>query len=47
MSVVLLWFVTAVYAFTAMSLFAEGKHGMALCFLGYSIANVGIIWSLQ
>ena len=35
--------VTLVYLGVAISFVVEGKPGMGLCFLGYAVANVGII----
>jgi hypothetical protein len=36
--------VTAIYAFTAASFLLEGRPGMFVVFLGYAVANLGIIW---
>jgi len=35
--------VTVIYVAVAVSYIFEGKPGMALTFLGYSVANVGLI----
>ena len=43
----MIWVVTAIYAATAISFAIERNPGMALCFAGYCLANVGIIWSLK
>ncbi len=37
--------VTVIYVGVAISFWAEGKPGMALTFLGYSVANIGLIWA--
>ena len=47
MSGFLIGVVTVIYAGTAVSLWIENNKGMALCFLGYCVANVGLILSLQ
>lgn len=39
--------VTLIYAATAVSFLTDKNPGMALCFLGYVIANLGIVWSLR
>jgi hypothetical protein len=41
----LIGIVTLIYVGVAVSFVLEGKPGMALTFLGYSVANVGIIWA--
>lgn len=46
MSTNLLVLVTLIYVFIAFSLFFEGRSGMCLAFVGYSIANVGFIYDL-
>ena len=43
MSTPLIALVTLMSLGVAVSFVVEGKPGMGLCFLGYSIANVGII----
>ena len=47
MSEPLLWLVTAIYAAVGLNLAVAGKHGLALCFLGYVIANVGLILAMK
>jgi hypothetical protein len=47
MSVNMIAVVTLIYLATCVSLWFEGARGMSLCFLGYSLANVGLIWALQ
>lgn len=47
MSTGLIGVVTLIYLATCVSLWLEGQKGMSLCFLGYSVANVGMIWALQ
>jgi len=46
MSVSLIAVVTLIYAGVAISLFFDGKPGMALAFAGYAVANVGLIWHI-
>lgn len=41
----LIGIVTVIYCGVAISFWFEGKPGMALTFLGYSVANVGLIWA--
>lgn len=43
----LIGIVTLIYIGVAVSFFMENKPGMALTFLGYSIANVGLIWAAR
>ena len=38
--------VTFIYLVTAVTLWLEGQRGMSLCFAGYALANVGLIWAL-
>ena len=38
--------VTFIYAATSISFLIDKNPGMAVCFAGYALANVGIIWSL-
>ena len=47
MSVNMIWAVTFIYLCTAVSLWLEGSKGMSLCFAGYALANVGLIWALM
>jgi hypothetical protein len=39
--------VTFIYLTTSVSFLLDKNPGMALCFLGYCIANLGIVWSLR
>jgi hypothetical protein len=39
--------VTVIYLGVAISFIFEGKPGMALTFLGYSVANIGLIWAAR
>lgn len=45
MSAWLIGIVTLIYLGVAVSFFLEHKPGMALTFLGYSFANIGLIWA--
>lgn len=40
-------FVTFIYAATAVSFFIDKNPGMALCFAGYCVANIGIVWATR
>lgn len=40
-------FVTVIYGATSINFLLDKNPGMALCFAGYCIANIGIIWSIQ
>lgn len=37
----------ALYLITAIDLYLQGKHGLALAFLCYALANVGLIWAAR
>jgi len=39
--------VTLIYAATAVSFLLDKNPGMALCFAGYCIANLGIVWAIK
>lgn len=41
----LIGIVTVIYIGVAISFWAEAKPGMALTFLGYAVANLGLIWA--
>ena len=43
MSNTLIAVVTIIYFLVALSFYLEGKVGMAITFVGYTIANVGLI----
>ena len=47
MSTTLMALVTLAYIGVAVSLYLEGRHGMSLAFVGYSVANVGFIYDLM
>lgn len=36
--------VTFLYAWTALSFWVDGRPGMSIAFVGYSLANIGLIW---
>ena len=46
MSTWLLYAVTAAYIATGIDLWLHDRHGLALCFIGYAIANAGLIWDI-
>lgn len=46
MSITLLWVVTGCYVVTAIDLGAAGRPGLALVFLAYALANLGMIWEV-
>jgi len=46
MSVGLIGLVTFIYLGVAVSELTSKNYGMALCFLGYSLANVGLMWAM-
>lgn len=46
MSIWLLWLVTGCYVLTAVDLWATGREGLGLCFAGYAVANLGMIWEV-
>ena len=43
MSGPLLAFVTLIYMAVAVGYWIDGRHGMAVVFVGYSLANLGLI----
>jgi hypothetical protein len=47
MSASLIAIVTFIYFGVTISEYAHGHNGMALAFLGYAIANIGLIWQIQ
>ena len=47
MSATLLGVTSLIYAAVAVSLFVEGKLGMSLAMICYSIANVGLILAMR
>ena len=47
MSAYLIALVTFIYLVTAITLWIEGKFGMSVVFLGYTLANVGMIWAVK
>ena len=44
MSAPLIGIVTVIYLGVVVTEFIGGRPGMALCFFGYAIANLGLIW---
>ena len=46
MSVHLIGVVTLIYLAVSIDLLRGGQTGMSLCFLGYTVANVGLMWSM-
>jgi len=46
MSATLIGFVTLIYLGVAISEFINGRHGMAICFAGYSVANIGLVMAI-
>jgi hypothetical protein len=44
MSAPLIALVTLIYLGVAWGYYAEGRPGMAFTFIGYSVANIGLIW---
>lgn len=47
MSVALLWVVTGCYAVTAWDLYLANRPGLALVFVAYALANLGMIWEVH
>lgn len=47
MSAPLIGVVTLIYLAVCIDLWIKGNPGMSLCFLGYTIANVGLMWSMK
>lgn len=46
MSATLIGLVTVIYLGVAISEFWGGKYGMSLCFVGYSVANIGLVMAI-
>lgn len=46
MSVWMLWLVTGCYVLTAWDQWATERPGLAVVFLAYALANVGMIWEV-
>lgn len=44
MSATLIGIVTLIYVGVTISEFAANRPGMAIAFLGYALANIGLIW---
>jgi hypothetical protein len=44
MSAPLIGIVTLIYLGVAISEWTSGRRGMAIVFVGYSVANIGLIW---
>lgn len=47
MSVPLIIVVTMLYTGISVSLLVDGRHGLALMFFCYALANIGVIWSMK
>jgi hypothetical protein len=43
----LIAFTGFIYLFTAISLYLSGKAGLAITFLGYAFANIGLYMAAQ
>lgn len=43
MSATLIAIVTLIYVLTALTFWLEGRPGLAITFIGYSAANIGLI----
>jgi uncharacterized membrane protein YecN with MAPEG domain len=46
MSIYLIGVVTIIYLAVSVDLLIKSQIGMSLCFLGYAVANVGLIYSM-
>ena len=46
-SPILIVIVTVLYALEAARLVYIGQNGMGLTFLGYAVANIGLIWAVM
>lgn len=46
MSPILLYVVAAIYGGVALQYFYDGRYGMALAFIAYSLANFGFAWDV-
>lgn len=46
MSTPLIWVVTAIYAWVSVDITRKGDIGDGVMYLGYTIANFGILWRL-
>ncbi len=44
MSAWLIGLVTLIYLGVAVGYVMDGRHGMAFAFVGYALANLGLIW---
>jgi hypothetical protein len=47
MGTVLLGLVTVAYGWVAVTYWQQGRWGMCLAFIGYSLANIGFIWDIK
>ena len=47
MSAPLIGVVTLIYFVVCIDLWIRGNPGMSLCFLGYTIANIGILMAMK
>ena len=39
--------VAAIYVWVAVDLWRLGKHGLAMAFFMYALANVGFVWDVR
>jgi len=46
MSVTMLWIVSGCYLLAAVDMWSAGRPGLALLFVGYTAANLGMIWEV-
>lgn len=44
-SAFLIAIVTIIYLGVAVTEFIAGRHGMSICFVGYALANLGLIYN--
>lgn len=47
MSAPLISLVTLIYLGVCVDQAAKGNYGMSLCFAGYAVANLGLIWAMK
>jgi len=43
----MLWLVTGCYVVTAVDQYQVGRPGLALVFLAYALANLGMLWEVH
>ena len=44
---VLIWVVTSLYLLQTVILTNNGDYGHAVMFLGYALANIGVVWAVM